>query len=236
MNEKLESLLTSLRDMAPHLEATVGMALNGDDKGDKEWGRVHKGRANVAVAHLKKWEQDAKELLESLSRRPLPQNSIYGHMFRVSSPNAEEYEERTKEFIHHVDSGFRNAYQHHHGAKQSIAQSAKVYLEKNWKNVKDWTQLSVFIVDNTGDRTEYFNYNESQQERSENSFFDLHDYYSKRHNPVSVVSEMVLDHSDGDFSVCINGHWHNWIDDDSVIMLADYVESQLAAQETNAAS
>ena len=60
MNEKLESLLTSLRDMAPHLEATVGMALNGDDKGDKEWGRVHKGRANVAVAHLKKWEQDAK--------------------------------------------------------------------------------------------------------------------------------------------------------------------------------
>lgn len=49
---------------------------------------------------------------------------------------------------------------------------------------------------------------------------------------LSNSTEMVLDHSDGDFSVCINGHWHNWINDDSIVMIADYVEKELATQET----
>lgn len=239
MSQKLESLLRSLIDMVPHLEATVGMAI---DTKDGEWGQVHKGRAKVALSTLEEWGKKAKELMEADSR-PLPQNQIYGHLFRISSPNADEYEERVKRFSHHIESGFRNEYEYHFGAMSSIAESAKVYLEKNWSKVKDWNRLSVSILDNTGDRTEYYNNDLKEElhttpiskgakdsEILDKMFDRLDKYLQKKHNPVVSLTGMVLDHSDGDFSVCINGHWHNWIDDVSIIILAEYVENELKNQ------
>lgn len=180
----------------------------------------------------------AEKLFDELTERPLFEHRIHGHMFRISSPNAEEYAERVADFRDHVTSDFKRAYENHYGAMHSIAESAKVYLEKNWSKVKDWTNLGISIIDNTGDRTEYYNHKPKEhlhelQDKEEASILDraflqLDDYCKGKHNPVNELSEMVLDHSDGDFSVCINGHWHNWIDDASVIMLADYVEKQLA--------
>ena len=172
----------------------------------------------------------AKELEGKLFLTPLPQNRIHGHMFRISSPDVGEYGKRVAGYTQ-VNSDFKNEYSYHHAAKQSIAEAAKVFLEDNWKNVKDWTHLSICVRDNTGDKTEYFNYKDKDRGYPQtDDAFDLHDYYMERHNPVQTVSDMVLDPSDGDFSVCINDHWHLWIDDDSVIMLAEYVEGELKAQ------
>ncbi len=205
MGDKLEAFLTALRDAGA-----------GEDSSQE----------------AKELGERAAKLMDELSSRPLPQNTIYGHMFRISSPSTEEYGERVSDFIDYTTFDFRNSYRKHYGAMQSIAESAKVFLEKNWAKVKDWSRLSVSIVDNTGDRTEYFNYTEEDRARREdNDPFDMHDYYLEKHNPVVTLSEMVLDPSDGDFSVCINGHWHNWIDNDAVIMLADYVEAELATTE-----
>ena len=38
---------------------------------------------------------------------------------------------------------------------------------------------------------------------------------------------MVLDPSDGDFSLTINGKEHWWIQDEAVIIIANYIENQL---------
>lgn len=187
----------------------------------------------------------AEKLFDELTDRPMFEHRIHGHMFRISSPNAEEYGERVANFRDHVTSDFKRAYEGHYGAMHSIAESAKVYLEKNWAKVKDWTLLGISIKDNTGDRTEYYNHDKKREKRKDRansakaqSTWDemmksLDEYEAKKHNPVLTISEMVLDHSDGDFSVCINGHWHLWIDDASVIMLADYVEKQLAEVVTS---
>lgn len=187
---------------------------------------------------IKELGATAEKLFDELTERPLFEHRIHGHMFRISSPNAEEYAERVTDFRDYVASDFKRAYENHYGAMHSIAESAKVYLEKNWRRVSDWTQLGISIKDNTGDRTEYYNHRPKNrfhklQNKEDGSIIvealdQLEDYYAKKHNPVKELSEMVLDHSDGDFSVCINGHWHLWIDDVSIIMLADYVEKQLA--------
>ena len=45
-----------------------------------------------------------------------------------------------------------------------------------------------------------------------------------RQRPVESVTEPVLDPSDGDFSITINGRDHMWINDEAVVIIADYIE------------
>jgi hypothetical protein len=50
----------------------------------------------------------------------------------------------------------------------------------------------------------------------------------EKHNPILEFNEVVLDPTDGDFSITVNGdqaHW--WIQDEAVILIADYIEKQL---------
>ena len=55
-----------------------------------------------------------------------------------------------------------------------------------------------------------------------------------RHNPVHTVDNIVLDPSDGDFSVTINGgQEHLWIQDEAVIVIANYIETQLKESNEN---
>ena len=56
------------------------------------------------------------------------------------------------------------------------------------------------------------------------------DYVRKKslHNPIVTIDEVVLDPTDGDFSITVNGgkeHW--WIGDEEVILIADYIEEKL---------
>ena len=53
----------------------------------------------------------------------------------------------------------------------------------------------------------------------------------RKQNPVVIINEVVLDPTDGDFSVTINGNEHWWIQDEAVIIIADYIEKQLKTQE-----
>jgi hypothetical protein len=44
------------------------------------------------------------------------------------------------------------------------------------------------------------------------------------HNPIVELNDVVLDPTDGDFSVTINGKEHWWIEDSAIIKIADYIE------------
>jgi hypothetical protein len=45
------------------------------------------------------------------------------------------------------------------------------------------------------------------------------------------LTGVVLDPTDGDFSLTVNGKNHLWIDDESVIVIADYIEKSLKEDE-----
>jgi hypothetical protein len=100
--------------------------------------------------------------------------------------------------------------------------------------VKDWSGLEVKITDNTNKTTEYFIYNPDETrnwnmklDAIRRMVEDMDKKNKEKHNPVKTVTGVVLDPSDGDFSLTINGHDHLWIDDESVIIIAEYVENQL---------
>jgi hypothetical protein len=55
----------------------------------------------------------------------------------------------------------------------------------------------------------------------------------ERHNPIIEFNNVVLDPTDGDFSVTINGKEHWWIEDDAVMIIANYIEKQLSNKEVS---
>lgn len=118
---------------------------------------------------------------------------------------------------------------------QIIAESAKIFVINNYKKIKDWSGLEISIVDSSKKETFYYNHRKIKPSL-ENIQSDA---YSRRvekflnrmakwHNPVKSVSDAVLDISDGDFSIKINGRWHNSIDKESVVVLADYIENKIS--------
>ncbi len=168
-------------------------------------------------------------------------------MFRPSAMNIDDFEDTIKGGPSFVQSDFMNEYRYHLVSMQNIAYAAKVFLAKRWEEVKDWTKLDVIIRDNSKQKTEYYNYVPPPENiAKENAaikkgnpedsiihrmFEQLEERQAKKHNPVQTVTNVCLDTSDGDFSLTINGKDHFWIDDQSVIVIAAYVEEQLAAQE-----
>jgi len=172
------------------------------------------------------------------------QGKIKGEMFRISSATVEDFTERLQGTEGFIENDFLDAYRLHIVMKQRIARAAKVFLINNWTKVWDWTMLEIVIRDNSKKKTHYYNHvpqpsgvpeEETGTSSEEKNFFakameEAHAWQAKKHNPVLSLSEMVLDPTDEDFSITINGVDHNCIDDDSVIILADYAENWLKAQ------
>lgn len=151
-------------------------------------------------------------------------------MFRPGSFSREENEKTWKRSVFYTDNNFMENYEKYSAAKKHVAECAKIFLEKNWKIVRDWSDLHVTIVDNTGTSTEYYKHKELSEEflgKRIGLSVRAHEERKHRHNPINKISSMVLDHMDGDFSVEINGKSHLWIDDDSIIVIADFVEKEL---------
>lgn len=174
------------------------------------------------------------------------QGKIIGELFRISSATVEGFTERLQGTEGFIENDFLDAYRLHIVMKQRIARAAKVFLINNWTKVGDWTMLEIVIRDNSKKKTHYYNHvPKAKKERSTpkkqgttNEEWSITDKLlskvdadrAKKHNPVLSLSEMVLDPTDEDFSITINGVDHNCIDDDSVIILADYAENWLKAR------
>jgi|SRR6478736_1967847 len=96
---------------------------------------------------------------------------------------------------------------------QKIIHKMKWYIHANWTNVKDWSSLDLTIRDNSCEITHI---------RAEDEV--LFEYYMPKNKAETV--EVVLDSIDGDMSICINGEWHNWIWDETVIGLFHFIKQQ----------
>lgn len=166
-------------------------------------------------------------------------SQIYREVFSPCFMTEEEFEKGYQQSIFYVEKDYMQEYRKHIAAMDHIANIAKVYILKNWKKVTNWLDLEVTITHGpTGKSTTYYNYVPSERKKKGSSetwdsiLKSIDRRNKRRHNPILEVTEVVLDPTDGDFSITINGdkeHW--WIGNEEVIIIADYIEQQLKLKE-----
>lgn len=175
---------------------------------------------------------------------------IHGEMFTSLYETVEDFENGWKRSVFYVEKDYMSEYRKHMAAMSHVAQFAKVFILKNWESVKDWSDLDIKIVGGARGRDaepiHYYKYVE--RPKRENKFSKLasppkedsawsritrrlDEERKAGENPVVSVSDVVLDPTDGDFSITINGTEYWWLLDEEVIVLADYVEKQLNKQQ-----
>jgi hypothetical protein len=120
--------------------------------------------------------------------------------------------------------------------RSHIANIAKSYILNNWRLINDWSDLEVVVTHGpTGYKQYYYSYKDKVKKRAgkAGSLFYAYEKERKRNqNPVVSIDEVVLDPTDGDFSITINGKEYWWIDDDAVIIIADFIEKQLKEENS----
>jgi hypothetical protein len=170
---------------------------------------------------------------------------ISGMIMYPCSLDEQAHEEKWKNSEFFTDKNFLDEYQKHKIAMQHTAECAKIYITKHWKEIKDWSNIHVTVIHGpTGKKTEYFKYIGEYNKENVNSIrlnkgiemskiWDRWDEMEKKaHNPLISMDEVILDPTDGDFSITVNGgieHW--WIQDEAVIIIADYIEEQIKKNE-----
>jgi len=165
-----------------------------------------------------------------MGRRKHYPTLIQGSIFSPCFMTEEEFEEGYKPSIFYVEKDFRSEYEKHIAAMSHISNIAKSYILKNWKSVKDWSDLEVVVNHGpTGERTYYYSYKEKMRKKNYHSdiFLKFDKERKRNQNPVLTINEVVLDPTDGDFSITINGKQHWWIQDEAIIIIADYIEKQI---------
>lgn len=161
-------------------------------------------------------------------------SQIPGIIFRPCFEDEESFEKGMRNTEFWTESEFIDSYRRHLAALDIVANSAKCFILKNYEKVKDWKELDIVLTHGpTGEQTEYFNFDENKNYGKRKSgtlgrlFEEMIEEDRKKHNPIIEITNVVLDPTDGDFSLTVNGKEHWWIENDEVIMIADYIEKKL---------
>lgn len=163
-------------------------------------------------------------------------DQIPGQIFSPCFMTEEDFEKGYKESVFYVEKDYMQEYRKHIVAMEHIANVAKTYILKNWQRVTDWSRLDVKITHGpTGHVTEYYNYtpyipSDNRASKTWDKIMTRIDEDNRlRHNPILEFNSVVLDPTDGDFSITVNGnqeHW--WIGNEEIIVIADYIEKQIS--------
>ncbi len=173
-------------------------------------------------------------------------------MMRPVFLSEEDYKKHWQSSIFWVESDYRKEYEKHRVAMSHIAEFAKTYILENYKKVEDWSELDIKLRHGLdGTRVEFYNHYKKpvppkepsekmkkflklvspekpkRSERVKKIFDEMEERDKAKHNPIVSFDSAVLDTSDGDFSVKINGQDFYWIDEEPIIEIADYIEEQL---------
>lgn len=177
----------------------------------------------------------------------------YGMLMRPCAMNEEEHRRiwKTSEFW--TEKNFLDEYSKHRVAMQHVAECAKIFIMENWQKINDWSRMNVVILCRQG-RFEFYNYetyphksSDTPEEPSTESdtrkprkvsssgmdefLKEMDEKLRAKHNPIKEVKEFVLDPSDGDFSVTINGQELWMINEEAVIEISNWMEEELRGPE-----
>jgi hypothetical protein len=167
-----------------------------------------------------------------------------------------EYKKHWQSSVFWVEGDYMKEYHKYQEAMHHIAEFAKMFILENYENVKDWSELDIKLRHGLdGTVVEFYNHykkpvppkeptekmkkfmslvSKDKPKRSDiiQKWLDEAEEENKaKHNPIVTFDEAVLDTSDGDFSVKINGQDFYWIADWPIIQIADYIEEQLKTQD-----
>ncbi len=116
-------------------------------------------------------------------------------------------------------------------AHNSLIEAAKIYVIDNYKLIDDYSGLDLILRSGaTGDRF-YFGPKRSREVSRSGMLTNILKDLDSRTITIETFDDAIYDWSDGDFSVVFNGVSYNWIDSDSVINIASYIEKKLEENE-----
>jgi hypothetical protein len=133
------------------------------------------------------------------------------------------------------EENFRNIWYDYLSRASRIVTASKIYIIDNYKKISDYSDLHLTLIHNKGKQ-----YIGPKRENRTSPDGDLK--ISSRKSEVlerlmmeidaitiqiDTFDEAVYDWTDGDFSVTFNGVNYLWIDDESLILIASYIEKKL---------
>jgi hypothetical protein len=123
-----------------------------------------------------------------------------------------------------LDNNFGEKYDKLCSEINRLVWEAKYYILNNYQDIENWSQLRIRMAH--GRTPPRFDY-ESEFYRPKNGRLLASGKVILPANPVVSVANAVLDNSDGDFSITVNGREWWWIPDNCVITIAQYIEEHL---------
>ena len=116
-------------------------------------------------------------------------------------------------------------------AHNSLIAAAKIYIIDNYKLIDDYTDLDLILRSGATGGRFYFGPKRNREVSRSKELTRILKELDNQTILIESFDEAIYDWTDGDFSVVFNGESYNWIDDDSVISIASYIEKKLEENE-----
>ena len=110
-----------------------------------------------------------------------------------------------------------------------LVDAAKVYILDNYQKVENYSELNLILRAANHDKTCYFGQRRKTEDdiKINSAFHRILEELDAQTIEIKSFDKAVCDWTDGDFSVVFNGVNYNWIDSNSIVDIADYIESRL---------
>jgi hypothetical protein len=116
-------------------------------------------------------------------------------------------------------------------AQNSLLAAAKIYIIDHYKEVLDYSELDLILRSGATGLKFYFGPKNGARGCKSAILKEILKNLEDETITIETFDEAIYDWSDGDFSVVFNGVPYNWINDDSVINIASYIEEKLRKNE-----
>ena len=114
---------------------------------------------------------------------------------------------------------------------RSVVEAAKIYILDNYKKVKDYKDLRLMLRCANHDGTQDLWPKSKKPKKDQGIISKTLENAIKRLDKQTIqikkFDEAVYDWTDGDFSVVFNGVNYNWIDGNSIVDIASYIERKI---------
>ena len=116
-------------------------------------------------------------------------------------------------------------------AHNSLISAAKIYIIDNYKRITDYSDLHLMLRSGATGFKFYFGPKSGRGISKSSIITEILKELDDQTIVIEKFDEAIYDWSDGDFSVVFNEVSYNWIDDESVINIASYIEEKLGKNE-----
>jgi hypothetical protein len=110
-----------------------------------------------------------------------------------------------------------------------LVDATKVYILDNYQKVEDYSELHLMLRAANHDKTCYFGQKRKlgEDQKISPTFRKIMEEVDAQTIEIKTFDKAVFDWTDGDFSVVFNGVNYNWIDSNSIVDIAAYIEKKL---------